>query len=79
MGESKTTVFQHEGVCCCSFSWKCGGSRGVRDKRGARGAEKRRNALEKKTSVTDLRESSRLLMGIILRPSVALAVIRSSA
>ena len=51
----------------------------MRDKRGARGAEKRRNALEKKTSVTDLRESSRLLMGIILRPSVALAVIRSSA
>ena len=37
------TVLQHEGVCCC-FSWKCSGSRSLRDKRGARGVEKLRKS-----------------------------------
>ena len=37
------TILQHEGVCCC-FSWKCSGSRSLRDKRGARGAEKLRKS-----------------------------------
>ena len=37
------TVLQHEGVCCY-FSWKCSGSRSLRDKRGARGAEKLRKS-----------------------------------